>query len=968
MSQNFLEQLNPEQKMAVTQTDGPLLILAGAGTGKTKVITSKILYLLLEKKVPSSQILALTFTEKASDEMATRVDEAMPLSYEEITIKTFHGFCDQILRESGMEIGIDPGYQLLESTQQWLFMKRNLYSFELDYYRPLGNPNKFFYSLLSHFSRLKDEDVKPESYVAYAQKLLETAGDEAAEKEAATKTLEIAKAYAKYQELMQQQSYLDFGDLQYYALRLLESRPSVLKKYQDRFQYILVDEYQDTNYAQNKLIFLLSGGSHNLTVVGDDDQAIYKWRGASLSNILTFRERFPDAQTAVLVENYRSTQPILDASYFVIQKNNPLRLEAQENVSKKLKSFVSEKDPSLNEPVQVHHFAKYIDEVDFIVEQIKQNSSAGVRYKDMAILVRANQHASLFIDALKYSEIPFKVRDPYGLMRFEETKDLMALLRFLVRPHDDIAFFRLLTLPLFEVPMAEALDLLEKAKKADYEPLFYYLRKLLTKEVEQSLPGLEEEPVWFPVYELLNKLIDYSRTHSVGQTISEFLNVSGYYLKLTENDSLQNAEKILHIKQFSELTKHFESEENENSINAFLQYLELLEQAQGTIPALDDLQEDAVSVLTVHSSKGLEFEAVFLPSLVQQRFPSTKRSDPFEVPDELIAEKLPDVDQHLAEERRLFYVACTRARKKLFLSYSDLYEGKKAWKPSVFLQEIQDSGCAQKTDHDSTEVDSKLMMNTAQTTNESGKLLYVPPNDNKKLSYSKIDTFETCPLKYKFRYLFEIPSPSAHAANFGSSVHETVNQFYEKVSEGEKPSMELLEKLYEECWISGGYDSKAHMMARKKKGLDVMKKFYETEQARNFVPPAYREKLFRLKIGEFAITGRIDRIDKLEDGTYEVIDYKTGSYKRDTNIKKDLQLSLYALACRDVFRIPVSKLSLYFLEDGTRVSTTRAPEDLLTVQEEIKKDGEAILTSQFLPTPGFHCSFCEFRVLCHAAE
>jgi DNA helicase-2/ATP-dependent DNA helicase PcrA len=962
MSLDILAQLNEEQRKAVTETEGPLLILAGAGTGKTKVISSKILYLLLEKKVPSGNIAALTFTEKAADEMVTRVDEAMPLSYEEVTIKTFHGFCDFILRESGLEIGIDPGYTLLDSTQQWLFMKKNLYSFDLNYYRPLGNPSKFFYSLLNHFSRLKDEDIQPDVYLKYAQGLVDRAVEDV-DKENALKSFEIANAYAKHHELMQKQGYMDFGDLQYYALRLLENRPSVLKKYQDRFKYILVDEYQDTNYAQNKLIFLLSGGSNNLTVVGDDDQSIYKWRGASLSNILTFREHYPTAKTIVLVQNYRSTQPILDSSYQVIQKNNPLRLEAQEQVSKKLISNVAAKDP-----VEVHHFAMYAAEVDFVIKQIQKAQTDGIAYKNMAILVRANQHAGLFVDALKFSDIPFTVRDPHGLMRFEEIKDVLALLRFIAHPHDDIAFFRLITLPLFDVPMAEALDLLNKAKKDDYEALFYYLRKQLEKEVAQSLPGLNEEPNWFKPYDLLNRMIDYSRSHSVGQTISEFLNESGYYLKLTEIDNLQNAEKIQHIKQFSELTKNFESEENDQSVFAFLEYLDLLEQAQGSIAAIGELQENAVSILTVHSSKGLEFDYVFLPSLVQQRFPSTKRSEPFEVPAELLQEKLPMDDQHLAEERRLFYVACTRARRKLFLSYSDLYEGKKAWKPSVFLAEIDSPDNISKYDDTAIQAEPVNLAQSNETLSDAGKLMYVPEHSKKSFSYSKIDTFETCPLKYKFRYLFEIPSPSAHAANFGSSVHETVNQFYQKVQEGEKPSMELLMRIYEECWISSGYESKTHMLARKKQGMDVMEKFYAAEEANNFVPPAYREKAFRLKIGEFTMMGRIDRIDKLADGTYEVVDYKTGTYKRGTNIDKDLQLSLYALACRDVFHIPVSKLSLYFLEDGLRVSTTRTSENLVEVQDEITKNGNEILNSQFLPTPGFHCSFCEFRVLCHAAE
>ncbi len=975
MESAVLENLNEAQLAAVTKTDGPMLVIAGAGTGKTRVITSRILHLLLDKKIPSGQILALTFTEKAAEEMISRVDAAMPLSYEELAIKTFHGFCDAILREKGHEIGIDPGFKLLDQTRQWLFLKKKLFEIDLDYYRPLGNPNKFIFTLLDHFSRLKDEDISPKAYMEAAQNKLSKANDDA-EKEEAKKTLEIANAYQAYQNLMMKENQLDFGDLQFYALRLLENRPSVLKFYREKFKFILVDEFQDTNYAQNKLVMMLAGVHANITVVGDDDQSIYKWRGASLSNILRFRESFPNAAAVLLNTNYRSSQNILDASYALIQNNNPYRLEAREQVNKKLTG-----NNDAGTPVEIRHFSSYLDEVKRIVDTILEKIRVGeCSYKDFAILVRANQHSAAFVEAFKEAGIPFSVRDSQGLLRFEEIKDLTALLRFIVKPNDDIAFFRLITLPLFGIPTGRILELFAAAREDDYEPLFFYLRKILDKENDQSqLPGIsagsERMDKFVHAYELFNRLLDFSGRHSAARVMGEFLDKSGYYKSLTGDETLANAERIQHIAQFLELAGESESNGNEG-IGSFLEYLNVLQEMQGSVGVKQSFDEDAVSILTVHSAKGLEFDHVFIPYVSASRFPSIRRSDPIEIPPELINEDLPHEDMHIQEERRLFYVACTRAKKNLYLSYSDFYEGPKKWKPSPFLAEIsvnkeivveKDFTDADKPDGNTSErKHGGLKKNEASAHAE--KLNFIPPIDLNRLSYSKIDTFETCPLKYKFRYLFEIPSPSAHAANFGSSVHNTVNAFYEALKEGADRNLELLKKCYEESWIGKGYDSKAHEQTRKKKGWEIMETFYAEEEKNGFILPEFLEKSFNLKIGGLRVSGRIDRIDKLPDGTYEVIDFKTGSYKKNVNLKKDLQLSLYAMACAEVLKIPVSALSLYFLEDAKKVSTTRGEKDIEALKTELTAVHEEMKASSYMPTPGHHCSWCEYRLMCNAVK
>lgn len=968
MTMAALENLNAAQEQAVKHVNGPLLIVAGAGTGKTRVITSRILHLLLEEKAPSSSILALTFTEKATEEMIARVDEMMPLSYEEITIRTFHGFCDALLRERGMEIGIDPGFKLLSTAEQWLFLKNHLFAFELEYYRPLGNPYKFLHTLLGHFSRLKDEDILPETYVEHAQLVVDGAKDEV-DREEGVKMLEVAKAYQTYQRLMSEQNLLDFGDLQFYALRLLEKRPSVLREYQGRFQYMMVDEFQDTNFAQNKLVMLLAAEHKNLVVVGDDDQAIYKWRGASLSNIQLFEQRFPEAKKVVLTENYRSTQQILNTAYGVVQNNNPYRLEHEANIDKKLVAKGSEPD---GENVQVRHFEHYSQEVQFVVQKVQKLVSEGAAYRDMALLVRANQHAAPFIDAFQAVDIPFSVRDTQGLLRFEEIKDLVAVLRFLAQPQDDVAMFRVLSMPIFNIPMADVLDAVDKARKNGFNPLFYSLRKRLQID-EQTLPGMAEESPFEAVHKICNELLDFSRNHDVYRTLGQFLDLSGYVRALTAVETEENVEKIQHIAEFMELVKEFEGNAQERPIQAFLDYLNSLQEATGAIPSNTETDKDAVAILTVHGSKGLEFDHVFVPSLVQQRFPGTNRKEPIEIPPALLEEALPQEDMHVQEERRLFYVACTRARKTLTLSYSDLYEGKKKWKPSVFLAEVLEQESAELNEFVVEEeaarerVHGSLTRKTESESEMEQKLLTVPEIDVKQLSYSKLSAFQTCPLKYKFRYFFKIPTPQPHAANFGSSIHNTVNVFYAEIKEGKPVDLDRLKTLYEEHWIGGGYESKGHEAARKKMGLQVLERFYAKEEESNFKPPAFLERAFRLKLGGVVFSGRIDRIDRLDDGTYEVIDYKTGTSKRGVNLKKDLQLSLYALACKEIYHLPVSKLSLYYLEDVSKASTSRSEADLTAVKEELLEIVGEMKTSDLRPTPGFHCSFCEYRVLCHAA-
>jgi len=380
----ILQGLNNEQKEAVLFDKKPLLIIAGAGTGKTNVITRKIAYLISTKKVKPAEILALTFTDKAAAEMEERVDFLIPYGYADVLISTFHSFGDQILRENALQLGLTADFKVLTKAEQIIFFKEHLFKFSLSFYRPLSNPTRYIEAIINLFSRAKDEDVSVEEYLKYSERLQREA-DTSELKEIAEREKEIALCYQRYEDLLLKNNCVDFGNQVYLTLRLLRKHPAVLKEYQQRFKYILIDEFQDTNYSQFQLVNFLSGEEKNITAVADDDQAIYRFRGAAIGNILNFKKAYPDFKEIVLTKNYRSTQKILDSAYRLIQYNNPQRLESREGINKRLISQQSiakkqkelfekeEKSVLFSKEVEHMHFDTLSDESDKVAEIIQKS-------------------------------------------------------------------------------------------------------------------------------------------------------------------------------------------------------------------------------------------------------------------------------------------------------------------------------------------------------------------------------------------------------------------------------------------------------------------------------------------------------------------------------------------------------------------------------------------------------------------
>ena len=457
----ILEGLNEAQRAAVTHEAGPLLIIAGAGTGKTTVITRRIAYLIAARRARPSEILALTFTDKAAAEMEERVDTLVPYGYADVQISTFHAFGDRLIKENALELGLTPDFRVLTRAEQVIFLRDHLFEFPLKHYRPLGDPTRHLQAFLGLFSRLKDEDVGPDAYLAQAEVLLSSAADDEGRLEA-EEHLELARTYAQYQTLMARLGQIDFGDQIVETLRLFRTRPHVLRRYQERFKYVLVDEFQDTNYAQNEIVERLAERHRNLAVVADDDQSIYKWRGAAISNVLQFKERYPDARDIVLTENYRCPQEVLDSAYRLIQFNNPDRLEVKYGISKKLISMTG-RPPTRGRRATWPSTPSPPRRIKWPTSSSRSTRRGG-RSRTSPSWSGPTTTPIAFLRALNTRDLPWTFSGNAGLYGRPEIRLLIAFLRTVAHPDESVSLHYLASSDIYQVPIV---DLTKCATYAD---------------------------------------------------------------------------------------------------------------------------------------------------------------------------------------------------------------------------------------------------------------------------------------------------------------------------------------------------------------------------------------------------------------------------------------------------------------------------------------------------------------------
>lgn len=636
---DLLAKLNDKQAEAVQTTEGPLLVMAGAGSGKTRVLTHRVAYLIEEKKVNPWNILAITFTNKAAREMRERIDQLIGEGAEEIWVSTFHALCVRILRRDGAKIGYDRGFTIASSSEQRTLMKHIMADLNID-------PKKYNpRSILGAISNAKNDLLTPDEYQEQASGLFEDL---------------VAKAYFEYQERLQQDQAMDFDDLIMKTISLFETAPAVLEFYQRKFRYLHVDEYQDTNEAQYRLVNLLAQKSRNLCVVGDADQSIYGWRGANMENILNFEKDYPDAKVIKLEQNYRSTKNILAAANKVIENNTNRRAKTlwTDNVQ--------------GEKIHYYRGNTDSDEAYFVVKTIKdQIKQKNRQYGDFAILYRTNAQSRKIEETFVKSNVPYKLVGAHKFYERKEILDVLAYLRLATNPQDSLSFERVVNAPKRGIGSTSMQKLQSFADLHGISLEEAAENVALTEIRGKAVSELQK------FAQLVRQLHELEKTENVTELTEDILSMTGYRAELEKNQSLENQSRLENLDEFLTVTKQFDAQwqpddENANPFEDFLADLALVSDQDD----VDDANE--VTLMTLHAAKGLEFPVVFLMGMEEGIFPLSRAQ----------------LDENeLEEERRLAYVGITRAQQELYITNAlsrMLYGKRQINTASRFITEIGD--------------------------------------------------------------------------------------------------------------------------------------------------------------------------------------------------------------------------------------------------------------------------------------
>jgi DNA helicase-2/ATP-dependent DNA helicase PcrA len=967
----LLADLTSRQRRAVTHGEGPLLIVAGAGTGKTTVITRRIAWLIAEKRAKPSEILALTFTDRAALEMTERVDQLVPYGFTDTAISTFHAFGDRLIREHAVEVGLSDRSTVMSRSEQVIFLREHLFELPLRRLRPLGDPTRFLDALVTLISRARDEDRSPADYALAVEQLREAAGGDLADAalaEEAQLQAELAALYAAYEELMRANDRLDFGDQVNLALRLLREHPRILEEERGRYRYILVDEFQDTNHAQFELVKLLAPHG-NLTVVGDDDQSIYRFRGAALSNILGFRATYPRAASVVLVDNFRSRQPILDAAYRLIGHNNPDRLEAREGLDKRLRARATFRRPARAAgAIELLGLATGSDEADAVAQRIAQSIRSGRAAGDHAILVRGNRDADPFLRALNMAGLPWRFSGSAGLYQQPEVRLLISFLRAVNDQDDSVSLYDLATSELFGLHAADVTLALNRASRR---------RLSLAVALREAAARPEDSAFGFRALEVVQRLltsIDQHRAMSTergtGELLYHFISSTGWLARLSMEARETGDARLANVARFFEIVRRQSSLLRDDRLPFLVAQLDTLIET-GDDPSTADVEPDdgqAVQVLTYHKAKGLEFAVVFMVGLVEDRFPSRSRADRLQLPPALLTTTTVSGDTHLSEERRLFYVGMTRAREELVMSWAQDYGGRRARRMSQFVIEALDLP--------PTVVGETLRPSAIEQLgrHERQPQAAAPPGKPRlgdrplSLSFYQVNDYLDCPARYRYAHVIRIPTPPSHQLVYGRALHAAVQAFHRRQMAGQQMSLEELLAELDRSWESVGFLTRDHEEQRRAAGRDALTRFWR-EQQRDPARPAAVEQEFAFLLGRDRVRGRYDRVDVDADGRVIITDYKSSDVRDPSTAgrraRESLQLSIYALAYEAQHGKLPDELSLHFLESGLVGRSEATEKRLARAQEKIGVAADGIRSGRFEATPQpMRCGYCPFREIC----
>lgn len=930
-------ELNSGQQSAVDLTNGPALVVAGAGTGKTRVIVDRIIRLIRDG-VPPESILALTFTEKAAGEMRDRVAEASLSASLDATLSTFNGFGNDLLNLYGNEWGLGR-IRLLGDTGQLVFLREHFDELELDYFAPISNPDGQLDNLRSYISLLKQQLVDPKEYAVYASNLPVADEADALEKK---KQAELARFYQTYLDLCRANQVIDYDDQIYLTIQLLRARPNVLRDLQNRYRYILVDEFQDTNPMQSALVDLLAGKNQNLMVVGDDDQSIYGWRGATLANILDFKKRYPKAQDITLIENYRSTQSILDAAYRLIQQNNPERLEIINKLDKRLHGQTNDGP----EPI-ARHFYTLEAELTWIADDITKRLKRGEDPGSIAILARTNPIVERAHQTLELHDIPHVMAGlKNDLYAQSAVRQLIEGLKAVSDPLDDLALFHTLSGPLFELPQGELSALAAQARR-EHSRLAATIANAEEGKVRAALQVVE---TWR----------DQSRELGVGNLAFAILDESGWKQRLYDQRETGGEVyvQVQALKKYFDTLKEFERVAGVASVQSYVVNLPVLQSGGGEFEdATLDISDSLVNVLSVHRSKGLEWDTVYVIDCTEGSFPARNHGQSLSVPTELQAVKSA-ADERLAEERRLMYVAATRARRELILTYGDRHGTGMHRKPSRFIAEMFDKPA---TDTVEAADQTSLELFAPRTPQADVPLpehmrqdgLYV-------LSASQIECWLKCPQDFYYKHVLGMPEPESPVAAYGTAMHSIIQRIFEGRRNGHVPTLEELLAYVQERLPQSGYQSAKTRERSHAQALESVRVIYD-RFSKGELPIEIEQKFGVTVPGlPLKIIGRMDAVYQHGSGV-EIRDFKTSSSVTTAQKAKDRatgsqQLTIYAFAWQLMHDELPGVLTLDFIETGQMGSVRKQAKSLDTLRGKLELLVRGLQAGEY--PPGRDHTYC----------
>jgi DNA helicase II / ATP-dependent DNA helicase PcrA len=1045
---DLLDGLNANQRAVVTHPGGPLLVVAGAGTGKTRVLTRRFAW-LVEQGTPADGILALTFSTAAAAEMRERLETLLDAPYEELNVSTFHSFCLKLLRDEALEACVDPFLSPVTPADRLAVLLDRIDDLSLRHHEIRGNPAPLLASFVSRIDRLKDELISADELRAWAERLPATTD---AERAHTCREREFARLYADHDRLLSERGALDFGDLIVRAFKLLHEHPHVRERTARRFQHVLVDEYQDTNFAQGMLLRLLVEDHANVTVVGDDDQAIYRFRGASQKNLLEFERELPDVTTVKLERNFRSGRRILDAATAVVAP-----IEAR--VAKKLTGASGGRVrfwSCSSERAQAQAIAA---EADRLIE-------GGVAPEEIAVLVRSvKSEGAVVAAALEERAIPFRTLGAAAYFQRAEVRDVLAWLRALADPGDSGAVVRALSRPPIELRSVDVARLTQLARRRKLDMPSAVAAALEGPQLSEE--GRDRARAFLRLYRSASTAFEDRRPDAFVMRLIERIGLRRQQVFATHADTV---ERLRNIAKLPELATAYMRREPQATAREFARYLAAVaESGLREDEAVEQPSTPAVPVMTMHAAKGLEFDHVFVVGLAAGAMPGPFRPPNGDVPDELLKERLElgsPRAEHEAEMRRLLHVAMTRARKGLVLAWAQTGAPGTTPRPSPFYEEARAAlGLEEETVEEELfgpaeglhstfrimrdelldtvarvggrlgemRLDTYLDVDQAMarylelikvaalieraregqpletalpevneilaqcatpeqreifeasgldswlrdtgrdpaelpgSTNGSDASLdpFIPRRGRGlMLSASDIDTYRICPLKYKFARVFRIPQEPTINQRFGIVMHQVLERFH---TEG-GGSLERLRELFEISWRRSGFGDSDDELQFRERAVEALERYWRQNDASE-AEPVWFERSFAFKIGPHLLRGRVDRVDRHPDGSFELIDYKTGKAKTADELREDVQLSVYQMGAREAWRLETSAQSYFYVLSGEKVPVEHSAEELDRVRTTVSEIASGILKQRFEPTPSPEiCSFCDYRIICPAAE